>query len=463
MMSRRMLFFFPLLFSLFIFGCMKQSTVEKKVSKIDQNPTHYLSADQKTFHVTPQQLAQLKQSFLILYFFPWDGDQTQTNEIVLQKVKKDQDFYLKKPGFTFNYRTYSQEDIKKLIENSNLDSYPAINKPGIILNFADVRIFPTLLPSYNDPSQAGEGYPFDNWIASLIAPGTPIRILQQSKDKVWYLIKTPSYYGWVFTHDVGFVNTPFMQEWKKYPFLVALQDEVPLQTSTGLTVSTMRKGVIYPSPNQSQDQNQVLIPIMDVDGYAKTLTVFADPSLTALFPLTITAEHIANLANTFIGSPYGWGGLYRLRDCSSTTSDLFANFGFWIPRNSIEQTQVGEKIDLTGKSSSEKIKILRTQGVPFFTIVHFPGHVALYIGEKKGVPYLFQEMWGLHTKTLFGNDARAVVGQTAITPINMGKHYINVSETQVDKADTLVILNPDSYTNPMDIINRVWTAQPPAK
>ncbi len=462
-MPKKILFCFFLLFSMFICGCMKQSTVEKKVKKIDQNPLHYLNADQKTFDVTPQQQAQLKQSFLTLYFFPWDGDQTKTNEITLQKVQKDQTYYLKSPGFTFNHHSYSQADIQKLIENSNLDGYPAINQPGVVVNFADVRIFPTLLPSYNDPALAGEGYPFDNWIASLIAPGTPVRILQQSKDKIWYLIKTSSYYGWVFTHDVAFVNDAFMQEWKKHPFLVARQDNVPLQTNTGLTISSMRKGVIYPSPEQSQDKNQVLIPTIDPDGYAKTMAVFADPALTALFPLNPTAEHIADFANTFIGSPYGWGGLYRLRDCSSTQSDLFAGFGFWLPRNSLEQAQVGEKIDLTGKSSAEKIRIIHNQGAPFFTIVHFPGHVALYVGEKKGIPYLFQEMWGLHTQSVFGMAGRAVVGYTAITPANMGKNYINIKDTQIDHADALIILNPESYANPLDILNKVWTVQPSPK
>lgn len=268
----------------------------------------------------------------------------------------------------------------------------------------------------------------------------------------------------MFTHDVAFVNDSFTQEWKQYPFLVALQDNVPLQTGAGLTISSMRKGVIYPSPNQSQDKNQVLIPTINADGYAKTLPVFADPALTALFPLNPTAEHIATLANTFIGSPYGWGGLYRLRDCSSTLSDLFANFGFWVPRNSLQQTQIGEKIDLTGKTPREKIKIIRDQGVPFFTIVHFPGHVALYVGERKGEPYIFQEMWGIHTSKLLSSDeGRAVVGQTAITPMNLGKGYINVKSTQIVSADTLIVLNPDSYGNPMDILNGVWTVQPPAK
>ncbi len=443
-------------------SCMKQSVVERKIKRIDQDPTHYVTAGQKTFTVTPQQSEQLKKFFLTLYFFPWDGDQTETNQFVLSKTQTELAYDLQNPGFTFNQHTYSPDDIKKFIENSNLEHYPSINKPGIMINFAEVRTFPTLLPSYNDPKKAGEGYPFDNWIVSLAAPGTPIRILEQSKDKIWYLIKTSSYYGWVPSETVAFVNDAFMQEWKKYPFLVSLQDDVPLQTQTGLTLFSMRKGVLYPSPAQGE-KNQVLMPAIDNDGYARIISVFADSALTRPFPMTPTASSIAALAKTFIDSPYGWGGLYQLRDCSATMQDLFAGFGFWLPRNTLQQATMGEKIDLTGKTSEEKKRILHDQGVPFFTLIHFPGHIGLYLGEKNGVPYLLQEMWGIPTHDVFGNEGRAVVGRTGITTLELGKHYINVKQTQLDRADVLVILNPNSFTNPEDTLKNIWTVQPPAK
>ncbi len=461
MMSKRI--FLTILLCLCVVSCMNQSVLEKKIIKIDQDPSHYITANQKTLKISNEQLSQLKKTFLTLYFSPWDNNETATTTFVLQKVQKDYDYYLQNPGFSFNAHTFSKEDIKKLTDNGSLEDYPNINQPGIVLSFTSARIMPTLLPSYNDPSLAGEGYPFDNWIASLVAPGTPVRILQQSKDKVWYLIKTPSFYGWVPSETVALVDAAFIQEWQKYPFLVALQDNVPLVTENGTPVFSMRIGMLYPNPETKGVRNQVLMPVLGAQGYAQTISVFADSSATHAFPIEPTAENIASLAQNFIGSPYGWGGLYQLRDCSATTHDLLANFGFWLPRNSLQQAQVGDVISLAGKKPSEKKRIILDQGVPFFSLIHFPGHVALYIGDKSRNLYIFQEMWGLKTTNFLGQESRAIYGRTGITTLTLTKGYLNAKNTQLEAADALVILNPDSYSDPQAILNKIWTAQPPTK
>lgn len=44
--------------------------IEQALKKIDQDPRHYLAANQSTLNITPAQQAQLAQSFLKLYFSP---------------------------------------------------------------------------------------------------------------------------------------------------------------------------------------------------------------------------------------------------------------------------------------------------------------------------------------------------------------------------------------------------------
>ena len=95
--------------------------------------------------------------------------------------------------------------------------------------------------------------------------------------------------------------------------------------------------------------------------------------------------------------PYSWGderadGM----DCSSTVRAFYACFGLFLPRNSGEQREYGERLeaaglaeyrDVRGKSIAEKREVLRLLGVG--TVIHMPGHVMLYAGEWDGEPRIF--------------------------------------------------------------------------
>ena len=95
--------------------------------------------------------------------------------------------------------------------------------------------------------------------------------------------------------------------------------------------------------------------------------------------------------------PYSWGderadGM----DCSSTVRAFYACFGFFLPRNASEQCKYGEYLattggaeykDLNGVAREEKMKTIREMGMG--TMLHMPGHVMLYVGEREGKPLIF--------------------------------------------------------------------------
>ena len=98
-------------------------------------------------------------------------------------------------------------------------------------------------------------------------------------------------------------------------------------------------------------------------------------------PLPLTARAVAGLADAMTGQLYGWGGMFENRDCSSTLRDLFLPFGFWLPRNSVQQArQGGQFISLNGLTPDAKLETIRTRGVPFASLVWLPGHIGLYLG-----------------------------------------------------------------------------------
>lgn len=424
-------------------------TVNAKLSQIEQDPSRYVTSAQPTVTVSPAQQAQLIRSFLELYFSPWDDEarSAASTAKILGKIQQERTYFLQQPGWQFTTQTFSTQDIQDLLNNADLTGYPQINRPGIIVHVTEARVFPTLLPAYGNPQQAGQGYPFDNWIDSYIFPGTPVRILQQSKDNLWYLLKTASYYGWVLKEDVGFVSPEFISEWKKYPFVIAPHDQVN---------SRLRKGLLYPLIGEQGEQLKLLTPFLTTNGDAQIQTVLINNSDARPFPLPLTAAEIAEFSRDFLGGQYGWGSLYELRDCSATTADIFAPFGVWLPRNSLQQSKTGKIISLANMSSAEKLRVFAEQAIPFFTLVHLPGHVALFIGMHDGQAYVLQDVWGLHTEDLFNREGRAIIGRTVITPLDFGKEFRNVKKTQLEAADSISILIPDAYVDSQAIQQAIW-------
>src|SRR5262249_51166842 len=117
-----------------------------------------------------------------------------------------------------------------------------------------------------------------------------------------------------------------------------------------------------------------------------------------------------------------------------------APFGIWLPRNSADQALMGKSISLEKLSKNEKQQIIAKQGMPWITLLKMPGHIVLYIGEKNQRLFIFHDFWGIHTKSIFQHSGRAIVGKTAITPIDFGKEYSNVPRTFIDSITNMVFL-----------------------
>ncbi len=420
---------------LFVFACADNQSIQKKLSEINQDPMHY--AKTHSIHFSKEQQEQYKQDFLNHYFSVWDGSSTA-------EVKKDvlQDFknFEKNPSWTQGNQPLPKQFFEHLQELADFKTYPNVNKPGIIVHGSYVRALPTLMPSFGDSKQAGEGYPFDNLEQSFIEKGTPVHVLQQSKDYLWYLINTASYSGWVPSQNVGFVAADFMSKWKQGPFVVTLRDHLPLVSDNQFVTAPTRIGILYPMVGETAKQFQVLIPILDGQGNAQLQTMSLSKENSRLFPIPISAQNLAAVARTMIGSPYGWGGLYQQRDCSATTSDLFASVGIWLPRNSLQQSKKGEVISLEGMTSKQKLETIKTRGIPFLTLLYAPGHITLYIATIGQEVYVLQDVWGLHTVNLLDQAGRAVIGKTVITPIDFGKNFLNVKETLLERVTSMSIL-----------------------
>jgi cell wall-associated NlpC family hydrolase len=103
----------------------------------------------------------------------------------------------------------------------------------------------------------------------------------------------------------------------------------------------------------------------------------------------LTRAAFLRAAFRYLGTPYGWGDEHGGRDCSRLVIDIFSSFGLHLPRHSAEQSQSGSyALDIPAQASdTERLAILDEADAQGITLVHFPGHIMIYLGrDKTGTP-----------------------------------------------------------------------------
>lgn len=102
-------------------------------------------------------------------------------------------------------------------------------------------------------------------------------------------------------------------------------------------------------------------------------------------PRPLTRRAVVEEAFRYLGKPYGWGGRDGW-DCSRFVLDVLAGFGVDLPRHSAVQRQAGElTVDVTAAvRTPERLGLLDAAHAEGLVLIHFPGHIMLYLGRDDG-------------------------------------------------------------------------------
>ena len=106
-------------------------------------------------------------------------------------------------------------------------------------------------------------------------------------------------------------------------------------------------------------------------------------------PRTLTRRAVLEAAFAMLDTPYGWGGMGGGRDCSRFLMDVMGTFGIELPRHSGRQARAGTfSVDVEGVTDErEKLLLIDTAARRGIVLLHFPGHIMLYLGRTEtGVP-----------------------------------------------------------------------------
>lgn len=323
-----------------------------------------------------------------------------------------------------NLQPLEQSFFDTMLNNANFDTYATLNAKAVTLKEVSLRSFPTIKPLLKDPSLAGEGFPFDYLQNSTVHANEPILVSHYSKDREWAYVFSNFASGWIKTNEFAILEKKHIEAWQNAQQIAITKEDEPIYDSEGNFLYKSKIGMMFALISEDEETYTVLT----VSSYKNSKPLFFK---SKIYKNIATKEIMKLDENNLIAvikevskTNYGWGGMYEQRDCSSMLRDMFTPFGIWLPRNSFQQSKIGNVISLSGLSDEEKIKVIKEKAVPFQTILYKKGHVVLYVGIYNDEIIVFHNTWGIKTKK-DGVEGRVVIGKSVFSSLNIGKYLEN--------------------------------------
>lgn len=351
----------------------------------------------------------------------YSGQKLKTSLKKYLKYFQKRKLYLLRSGKKADKNFYNQ-----LTKNMNLNNIPSEIKVqfGIIVNYADQRIFPTNEKLYSDPYN----FYFDILQNSALDIGTPLAILHKTADDNWYYATGPSSSGWVQSDKIGLCSLPEMKKFlNQSNFIINIKSKSEIYLDSTLTnyYDYIRMGTklsIYSNTNTNTNMVQVHVPIRKINCSLTNQIGYIKKSEIHEGYLPYTPRNIIQQAFKLLNDPYGWGGMYGEQDCSKFIQEIFSTVGLQLPRNSSLQAQVGKLITQFSNNTTEKerLEIINTKAISGITILQLQGHIMLYLGSINYNPYVIHATWGYSDKNLSDNIIR-VINHVVVSDLSLGK------------------------------------------
>lgn len=401
------------------------------IQKIPQDVRSFATAIKAT--PTAEELAASLQRFRKIHFSPWtEPGPTGDIQHSIQGMKD----IAKSTWYGENRLKIKPERIRAIIGHADLERLPSLNRPGIAIAPTFLRGLPNLKPLY----ETADDMPFDQLQYAELKPNEPLRILHESDTGAWVFVETAYGFGWVRSGSVQIADTPLQQRITTAELVVITMDFAVIRDDTGRAMPQPRIGALYPLVREEQDFWLVELAVAGKGDRAFLKTARILKKDARRFPLPFTADTVEHIGNELMKTPYGWGELFRDRDCSATTRDFFLPFGIWLPRNSRSQLHSGPFASLAGLSNQDKEKRLREQGIPFRTLVHRKGHIMLYAGLFNGKPVVLHTAWAIRFRTGTGREEKFYLGRTVLTTLEAGLELPLSRGTLLDHIDGMLTL-----------------------
>ena len=426
-------------FALLVGGCaaapqQQDSRAIRDLTVLPQDAAAYLGADADKPLLSDQQAAGHRERFLRMHYAPWDAPAVRTSvDDVRQPFLK----YQRETGFGENLRPHSPAWAAGLLDQAELDRFASKHTvPAIAVRNGDLRQLPTNRVRFDGLEKPGDFYPFDTLQESAVWAGTPLRVWHLTRDQAWAFVECGFSQGWMDVRDLAYVSPESMTAWRSARPLAVVADGAAVHDEAGLFRFQAWIGAIFPAAPAAgaSGKTVILVPVADEHRRAVLMPAPVPAAAVAPWPLPATPRQLAALANQMLGQPYGWGGMYEHRDCSSMVRDLFVPLAMWLPRNSGEQARAGELTPLRDLPPDQRERAIIAKGVPWLTLVRAvrASHVMLYLGRRDGRAIIMHHAWGPKVRLPDGREGQHVIGRCVITTLQPGIELPNLVQPQGD-------------------------------
>ena len=291
---------------------------------------------------------------------------------------------------------YSNNNVESILNNRNLDNINSNIQKGIVIKRTNLRSFPTNISFYDKKNIKTS----DRLQETELIVNTPVLIIHESLDNLWYFVISPIYYGWVLKSDVAYSSD------SDYNYFINPESfGIITKPSLKLNDTFLDMSVKLPLVKVNKDNYTLMIPVKDDNGYVERKEININNSDVSIGYLPYTKNNVYKLAESYINAIYSWGGKDSGVDCSSFISNLYRTFGFSFPRNTSSQNSSVENItDLTNKNEKEKLQIIKNTNP---SLLYMNGHVMLYISISNNKNYIIHASGsdGKVVKSILDNSA----------------------------------------------------------
>ncbi|MEQ8207581.1 MAG: SH3 domain-containing protein [Woeseia sp.] len=329
-------------------------------------------------------------------------------------------------------RALDANDYNRYLAALNLDAIPSTVRPafGLIVARTNMRTFPTR----DKVISAESSFDLDRFQEHALFPGEAVAVLHSSADGQWLFVQSYNYAAWIekdrvatgerqrvidFVAADNFLLVTGSKVYTNYNPHLPATSEVQLDMGVRLPLMSASE-VGHNLHGQNPSASYVVrLPVRNDDG-----TLRIEPTLIGRGQdvrkgfLPYTHGNILRQAFKFLGERYGWGHDYNGRDCTGFVSEIYKSFGILMPRNSGDQGRsvAGDNVRLDDATTAAE-KMPAVDALRPGAMLYLPGHVAMYIGDDRGQPYMIHDVAGLSYFDDNGQLYRGLLHGVSVTPL----------------------------------------------
>ncbi|SFL58234.1 SH3 domain-containing protein [Halanaerobium salsuginis] len=317
---------------------------------------------------------------------------------------------------------------------------------AVLVSRSNLRAYPTD-KSY---TRSRDSLEQDMFQLTALSPGTPVAVLYYSKNDNWAFIQSKYYCGWLEKEKLAFSKTkaaalayldskdflvitgshlqtePYPASYHKTGLSFQMGDKIPLLTAEWEPLIKAD----FPDLSQALSAYQVVLPARDSQGqlYFERGIVAQSNDFNCGY-LEYNRANLVKQAFKVLGERYGWGGIFKRRDCSRFLVDIYRSVGIELPRDTglaQEKIPAAKDIILQGSAAERKQQLtLLAAGDPLY----MKGHVMLYLGEHNDHHYVIHAAAGYSELV---NDSLTEINVRAVFVMELEQFLKNKEQSYLD-------------------------------